>query len=116
MTNVNNIDEVVIGMGATYVMYSDCEPYEVIAKKGKTVSLRAMNAVRDESVKMDFKVGGFSAHCSNNREQKWIYSSNPDGKVVKVRFSNSKSKYRAWYKGDMRFEIGSAVKFYDYNF
>ena len=48
--------------------WSDVEPFEVVRViSDKTLEVREMDGERDESVKLEFHVGGFSAHCSNSR-------------------------------------------------
>ena len=58
---------------ANHIGYSDINPFEVVRAVSKTtLEIRAMNAERDTSVKLDFQPGGFFAHCSNQNEQRWI--------------------------------------------
>jgi len=94
--------------------YSDVEPFEVVRViSEKTIEVREMDAERDNSVKLDFHVGGFSAHCSNQRDQKWVITSNPTNPVVRIRFGK-----QGWKSADgRRFKLADAPrKFYDYNF
>jgi hypothetical protein len=120
MSEVKIVDvaEVELGMGATRIGYTDCNPYEVVGFKGKkTVILRALDAELDPDWKPEMHPGGFSAHCSNQHSQKWTLTSNEENGTVNVRYSNSKSRARGWYdKYGQRYSIGKAVKFYDYNF
>jgi len=100
---------------ANHFGYSDVNPFEIVRKvSDKTIEIREMNAVRDESVKMEFVVGGFSAHCTNQRDQKWIISSDETAPIVRIRLS----KNRGWQdKYGRRFDLAEKpVKFYDYNF
>ena len=54
---------------ANHIGYSDIDPYEVIRViSDKTLEIREMKCERDESVKMEFVVGGFSAICLNQRD------------------------------------------------
>ena len=95
--------------------YSDVNPYEVVRKiSEKTIEVRAMDAERDESVKMEFHAGGFSAHCSNQSEQKWNITSNKENPVFRIRLS----KNRGWQdKYGNRFKLSNKPhKFYDFNF
>lgn len=95
--------------------YSDVNPFEVVKViSDKTIEVREMNAERDDSVKMEFHVGGFSAHCSNQRDQKWFITSDESAPVIRVRLS----KNRGWQdKHGRRFVLAdSPLKFYDYNF
>jgi hypothetical protein len=99
---------------ANHIGYSDVEPFEVIRViSEQTLEIREMDAVRDDSVKLEFHVGGFSAHCSNQNEQKWAISSNPNNLVVRIR----KGK-KGWKDAHgRRFVLDDEpIKFYDYNF
>ena len=100
---------------ANYHGYSDVNPFEVVKViSDKTIEVREMNAERDDSVKMEFHVGGFSAHCSNQRDQKWFITSDESAPVIRIRLS----KNRGWQdKHGRRFVLAdSPLKFYDYNF
>lgn len=99
---------------ANHLGYSDVTPYEVIRIiSDKTLEVREMNCERDESVKLDFHVGGFSAHCSNQRDQKWFITSDETAPVVRIRLGK-----RGWKDAHgRRFDVSDTpVKFYDYNF
>jgi hypothetical protein len=94
--------------------YSDIEPFEVVRViSEKTIEVREMDAERDASVKLDFHVGGFSAHCSNQHDQRWVITSNPTNPVVRIRLGK-----QGWKSADgRRFKLDDApCKFYDYNF
>ena len=100
---------------ANHLGYSDVNPYEVVkVVSGKTLEIRSMTAEKDDSVKLEFQAGGFSAHCSNQQKQKWFINSNPDGEVKRIRLS----KNGKWFdKYGNRFSLSDKpVKFYDYNF
>ena len=57
---------------ANHIAYSDVNPFEVVKViSDKTIEIREMDAVEDNSVAMEFIPGGFSAICTNIREQKW---------------------------------------------
>jgi hypothetical protein len=100
---------------ANHYGYSDVNPYEVIKViSDKTIEIREMSAKRDESVKLEFHVGGFSAHCSNQNQQKWFIDTDVSRPVIRIRLSKSgvwKDKHgRKFYLDD------KPVRFYDYNF
>lgn len=94
--------------------YSDVEPFEVVRViSDKTIEVRAMDAKKDDSVKLEFHVGGFSAHCSNQHQQKWFITSNPNNPVIRIRLGK-----KGWKDAHGR-RYGLAdkpCKFYDYNF
>jgi hypothetical protein len=95
--------------------YSDVTPFEIVRRvSDKTIEIREMNAVRDESVKMNFVVGGFSAHCTNQREQKWIITSDAAAPVRRIRLQKN-GQWKDSSGG--RYALhADPVKFYDYNF
>ena len=100
---------------ANHIGYSDVNPYEVVKIiSNKTLEVRSMTAEQDKSVKLEFHTGGFSAHCSNQRDQKWFINSNPQGEVIRIRLN----KNGKWFdKYGNKFSLSDKpVKFYDYNF
>jgi len=99
---------------ANHYGYSDVDPYEIVRViSDKTIEIREMKAERDDSVKLEFHVGGFSAHCSNQRDQKWTISSDETAKVIRIRLGK-----RGWKcPHGRKFSLSDKpVKFYDYNF
>jgi len=99
---------------ANHYGYSDVTPYEVVrVVSDKTLEIREMDAVRDESVKLEWEVGGFAGHCVNQREQKWIISSNPSNPVKRIRLG--KKGWKDAHGG--RYGLSDEPsRFYDYNF
>ena len=95
--------------------WSDVEPFEVVrAVSDKTIEIRRMDTEKDESVKLEFRVGGFSAHCSNQGDQKWIITSQPDATVFRIRLSKNKG-WRCAH-GNRYVLADEPRKYYDYNF
>jgi hypothetical protein len=94
--------------------YSDVNPYEIVRViSDKTIEVRKMNAERDKSVKLDFHVGGFFAHCSNQRDQKWFITSDESAPIIRIRLGKNGWKD----KWGNRFDLADQPrKFYDYNF
>jgi hypothetical protein len=99
---------------ANMILWSDVLPFEIVRiVSDKCIEVREMKATRDESVNLEFSVGGFAAHCSNQHEQKWIYTSNPENRVQRIR----KNKKGGWGIGKTRFSLSDKpFKFHDYNF
>ena len=98
-----------IGKYINTYRWSEVNPLgKIIGIKGKsTLILARVNYKRDESVQMDFIPGGFSAHCTNNHAQKWIYSVD-ESDTFTVRLSKSFLR---------RNRIAEApYHFYDFNF
>ncbi len=102
-----------LGMGVTQIGYSDRHPWEVVKiVSDKTIHVREMKSTKDPEWKPDMIPGGFSAHCVNNNEQKWILKSDPHGRVFGLR----KCVDGNWKHKGQKFSIGTAKRFYDYNF
>lgn len=99
---------------ANQYSYTDITPFEVIrAVSDKTLEIREMKTERDDSVKLEFHVGGFSAHCSNQRDQEWFISSDETAPVIRIRLGKN-----GWKDAHgRRFKLDAEpVMFYDYNF
>ena len=99
---------------ANHIGYTDINPHEVVrVVSDKTMDIREMNAERDDSVKMNFVVGGFSAICTNQGDQQWIITSDESAPVIRIRLGK-----HGWKdKHGRRYVLGEEpVKFYDYNF
>jgi hypothetical protein len=99
---------------ANHIGYSDITPYEIVRKvSDKTLEVRRMKAERDESVKLEFQIGGFLAHCSNQSDQEWFISSDEESRVIRIRLG--KNGWKDAHGG--RYDLSDKpVKFYDYNF
>jgi hypothetical protein len=100
---------------ANHYGYSDVSPFEVIKiVSDKTIEVREMDAEKDDSVKMEWAVGGFASHCINLHDQKWHITSNAQNPVVRIRLGKS----GAWKDrhGRLFGLVDQPVKFYDYNF
>ena len=99
---------------ANYIGYSDVLPFEVVKViSDKTLEIREMDAQLAEGEKPEFVVGGFAAHCTNQRSLKYDIVSNANNPVIRVR----KRKDGCFYKGGSKFKLSDVpVKFYDYNF
>ena len=99
---------------ANHIGWSDVDPYEVVrVVSDKTIEIREMDAERDHSVKLEFIPGGFSAHCRNQRDQKWFIKTNPENPVIRIRLGK-----KGWKDAHGRKFVldDEPVKFYDYNF
>ena len=106
-----------IGMGATYHGWSDEEPYHIIEiLSDRRVRVRQAKAEKDPTWSPDFRTGGFVGHVTNNSEQKWIIT--PGGEqdaVVEICCAKNGRWHDARSK-ELRFRIGYAGKYHDYNF
>lgn len=93
-----------------FIGWSDIEPYEVV----KVISPNCVE-IREMSTKQivfptEFILGGFSAHCADNHNQKYEYTSDTSRPTIRIR----KGK-KGWGNGKYRMS-DSPKKFYDYNF
>jgi len=108
-SNIKNIPENKKYM--TMLCYSDAKPYVVVKETAKTKTLSPVRVGRDPDWKPEIEVGGFAGHCTNQREQTWLYEEIDENSQIRV----FKTK-RGWaYKG-IRFAEDRAVYFHDYNF
>jgi len=102
-----------VGDYLNHLGYSDVNPYKIveITKSGKTCYVQEVEAERDPNWKPNFVPGGFSAHCTNNHDQKWVY-----GKLLPGRMAVRKVKV-GWKSAYGRHSLSSnPLKHYDYNF
>ena len=93
---------------------TDADPWLVteVSASGKTLQLQAQKAELDPTWHPDTQPGGFAGHTVNNDSQRWIITPDPDGVRTTVRLTK-----RGWQGArGTKFSIGTARKFYDYNF
>ena len=108
--------ELEVGDGCTYHLWSDAYACTVIKKTAKTITVQRDKATLDPSFKPKFVTGGFSAHCTNNNDQSYTYERDESGNVYKL----------YWHEKTGRWQNGSGSgafvltvgrhEFYDYNF
>ena len=119
--------EIKEGLGCTIQYYSDAAPCQIVKveREGKAIYTRGIPAELDPSWKPETIVGGFCGHTVNNREQKWIYGEvendgheYDNGIGMKWTLRKNGHYYPVGEKMGMSkaLYIGSAYKFYDYNF
>lgn len=100
---------------ANYYGYSDVTPFEITKKvSDKTIEIRRMDYELVNADELQFHVGGFVANCSNQRKQKYTFTSNLDNEVVRLRLQKDgtwKDKYGCSHKLSDK-----PIRFYDYNF
>ena len=100
---------------ANHFGYSDINPFEIVrVVSEKTIEIREMDSERDDSVKMEWVVGGFAGHCTNQRDQKWHITSNDTYPITRIRLSKNgdwKDKHGRRFGLDIE-----PTRFYDYNF
>ncbi len=104
----------VVGMGVTELHWTDREPFEVVAVDpcGKWCDIRPLEAkggLRKDHV---FIPGGFVGHVVDQHSaQEWQLFSVPDASTKRIRLCKG-----GWKLKTMRYRMGHATKFYDYNF
>lgn len=100
---------------ANLIGYTDVQPYEVISvsPSGKQITVRAMKFELHPDWKPEFHVGGFIGHCSNQREQRWLIESDPEGHTMKAH-KRADGYYHSALGKHMIDEQPRA--FHDYNF
>lgn len=104
------------GIEEKYAMmhgYSDIKAFEIVnVISDRTIEVRRLNATR--GFKPEFEVGGFSAHCTNNDNQKWTFESDESNPIIRLRKAKN-SDY--WLNRGTKFRIGKEpYEKYDYNF
>lgn len=107
--------EIEVGDGVTMYLYSDRKAYTVIAKTAKTITIQRDKAIRDPGFKPEWVPGGFSAICTNSEDQKWTYERDPNGEIVRCRWSEKYGRYQTGSDGSIAIGRGRH-EYYDYNF
>jgi hypothetical protein len=115
-----------VGDGVSVSVWTDVEAYTIIKKTPKTIWLRSDNAVLINREQLVFHTGGFAAHCSNQRDQRYTYEPDPEGIEIKITLRHwtdeDGNERRKWKKANNRtFEAGGNAyagrrKFHDFNF
>lgn len=96
---------------ATLHFYTDAHAYEIIGwtASGKSIQARRLDA--KQVAKMTFTPGGFAGH-TDNTEQRWEYTSNPDNDVKTFRLTK-----KGWaYKGQKVTIRNTPSEWYDFNY
>lgn len=111
-TNLKGLPE--LTDGRTYFTecgYSQKYPWVEIRRTEKTVTLAKVNIKPDPDWKPEMHAGGFSAHCSNQSDQTWLYAGVDESNTRVVRMTK-----RGWASQGTRFLEHQAIEFYDYGF
>jgi hypothetical protein len=105
MKNLNISEQV--GKFVNRYSYSDTNPVgEIIGTKGKSIILVQIIEAIKQKEKLNYIIGGFLAHCTNQDEQKWEFVKTSE--IVEMKVS------KAFFK---QYGIDEKPKkFYDYNF
>lgn len=107
--------EIEVGDGVTMYLYSDSHACTVISRTEKTLTIQRDKATRDPSFKPEWVPGGFSAICVNNDQQKWNCEPDPNGEIIKCRWSEKHGCWQTGSDGSIRIGRGRHER-HDYNF
>lgn len=107
------IEKIHVGMTATCFGWTDRYAYEVIDKTAKTLVVRALEVEIDPNWRPIFLSGGFSAHCTNQEEQRWLMRKAP---LSGARMDRLRLTKKGWKGQRGLYGIGAALPFHDYNF
>lgn len=107
--------EIEVGDGVTMYLWSDAQACTVIARTAKTLTIQRDKAIRDPNFKPEWVPGGFSAICTNSDEQEWSYERNPQGEIIRCRWSEKNGRWQTGSDGSIRIGRGRH-EHYDYNF
>ena len=107
--NQNQDKANLIGKYVNRVLYSDVDPVgKIVEIKGKYKAILRVVIASENKIKMDFVVGGFSAHCLNNNHQEYDFFETDELIEISLSDTNMKNSF---------FRIGEKPrKYYDYNF
>lgn len=96
-----------IGKYLNRYLFSDVLPVgKIIAIKTKTIVIVQRIVQSENKQKMNFQVGGFSAHCDNNYSQHYDYKTTTE--IFEIRLSKQ-------YLKTVRID-DKPLYFYDFNF
>lgn len=107
--------EIEVGDGVTMYLWSDALACTVIAKTAKTITIQRDKAIRDPNFKPKWIPGGFSAICTNSEDQEWSYECDPNGEIIRCRWSEKNGRYQTGSDGSICIGRGRH-EYYDYNF
>lgn len=99
---------------ANFHGYSDVEPFEILSRTAKTITIREMDAelINKEELNSTFVPGGFCGHFENH-VQKWEIKSNENNITLKAYLRKDGNYYS---KKGRHVISDTPCKFYDYNF
>ena len=115
-----------VGDGVSVSLWTDVDACTITKKTPLTMTLRCDNARLLNRDELRFSPGGFLAHCDNQELQRYEYTPNLDGNVIKITLRRWKdaegNERRAWKRaGTGTFERGGTAyvgrrTFHDFNF
>ena len=105
------IEGVEVGDRMNVKLWTDVEPCTVIKRTAKSITVRYDKAELDPNWEAKWVIGGFSAICTNDHEQKWIITEDKDSQRTET-FRLTKL---GWAHNGCLCNPGWR-KYYDYNF
>ena len=99
---------------ANLYSHTDIHPHEITRTiSPKCLEIRPMLSERDLSIDLGFEAGGFFGHCADQNRQEWTITSNPAGRVFRIRLGS-----KGWKAANgERFQLSEKPRrFYDFNF
>ena len=124
--DADTISNLNVGDGVSVSVWTDIDAYTIVKKTPTTITLRMDDAVLINRDDLNFVAGGFLAHCDNQSEQRYTYTTDPDGHEIKITLRRWKdedgNERRKWKKANNRtLEAGGNAyagrrKFHDFNF
>ena len=103
--------EIEVGDGVTEKLWSDAHACTVIARTAKTLTIQRDKATLDPS----FKPEWMGTYCTNSDDQSWTYERNPNGEIIKCRWSEKYGRWQTGSDGSIKIYRGRH-EHYDYNF
>lgn len=104
--------ELQVGDGVTYHLWSDAHAYTIIARTAKTLTIQRDKATYAPGYKPEYVPGGFSVICTNDADQEWVYERDPEGETRMCHWSR---KLKRWQSDGCRISRGRHEN-YDHNF
>lgn len=104
--------ELQVGDGVTYHLWSDAHAYTIIARTAKTLTIQRDKATYAPGYKPEYVPGGFSVICTNDADQEWVYERDPKG-ITRTCYWSPKQK--RWQSDGCMISRGRHEN-YDHNF
>lgn len=101
-----------VGDRGSVRLYTDSNPCTVIRRTKTTATVRYDKAERNPDWKPEWVIGGFSAICTNDDEQEWIITEDPNGSTERFYWSDREN---CFVHNGCRLTPGW-YKYYDFNF
>jgi hypothetical protein len=91
--------------------YTQSYPWVQIKRTDKTATIAKVLVGPDPDWHPEIIPGGFAGHCTNQRDQTWLYAGVDLGNTRRIRLTR-----QGWMLHGTRYAEDRAIEFYDYNF